>query len=464
MTALEKSLQQEMVSELHAAAAAGDAARLQALLRRCPALLDAAAANGWTALMFAARNGHLQVVRALLQEGCDRSIVNKSRQTALDIAKFWGYKHIANLLTNVKGGQKPSFLSNDVKEYENYFGTTLLDRRSDKRADSKWLSNKQSHPATVYILFSNLSPLVTLGGGRESSQQPEVKLCRLHHKDVEQCMNQTEECTLIFLGVELQFDVNLMAACNGRVLQEDEEDGLVAWFALSIDSDSAEKFKQKHEDCYFLHPPMPALLQLPEKEAGVIAQARSVLAWHNRYRFCPTCGSATKVEEGGYKKTCLKEDCPSLQGVHNTSYPRVDPVVIMQVIHPDGNHCLLGRQKRFPPGMFTCLAGFVEPGETIEDAVRREVEEEAGVKVAHVQYVSCQPWPMPSSLMIGCLAVAASTEIKVDKNEIEDARWFSREQVIEVLIKGNQRSFFVPPSRAIAHQLIKHWIGMSANL
>lgn len=198
---------------------------------------------------------------------CDRSIVNKSRQTALDIAKFWGYKHIANLLANVKGHEKPNFLSNYVKEYENYFGMTLLDRRSDKRTDSKWLSKKQSHPATVYILFSNLSPLVTLGGGRESSHQPEVKLCRLHHKDVEEYINQTEECTLIFLGVELQFDVNLMPACNGRVLQEDE-DGLVAWFALSIDSASAEKFKQKHEDCYFLHPPMPALLQLPEKEAG----------------------------------------------------------------------------------------------------------------------------------------------------------------------------------------------------
>uniref|UniRef100_A0A8C0F6Y0 NAD-capped RNA hydrolase NUDT12 n=1 Tax=Bubo bubo TaxID=30461 RepID=A0A8C0F6Y0_BUBBB len=464
MTDSKKNLHQDIISQLHNFAAVGDAAKLKALLSRYPSLINAAADNGWTALMYGARNGHLEVVQILLEERCDRSITNKSRQTALDIAKLWGYKYIANLLANVKGGQVPNFLSNDVKEYENYFGLTLLDRRSDKRTDSKWLSKKQSHPTTVYILFSNLSPLVTLAGRIGSPQQPEVKLCRLYHKDVEQYMNQTEEGTLIFLGVELQFHMNLLAACNGRVLQEDEEDQLVAWFALSIDSASAEKFQQKHEDCYFLHPPMPALLQLPEKEAGVVAQARSVLAWHNRYRFCPTCGSATKIEEGGYKKSCLKEDCPSLQGVHNTSYPRVDPVVIMQVIHPDGNHCLLGRQKRFPPGMFTCLAGFVEPGETIEDAVRREVEEEAGVKVGHVQYVSCQPWPMPSSLMIGCLAVAVSTEIKVDKNEIEDARWFTREQVVEVLIKGNQRSFFIPPSQAIAHQLIKHWIGMNANL
>ncbi|XP_025930025.1 peroxisomal NADH pyrophosphatase NUDT12 isoform X1 [Apteryx rowi] len=464
MADFEKTLKQDMISELHNFAAVGDTVRLKTLLSHSPSLLNATAENGWTALMYGARNGHFEVVQILLEEGCDRSIVNKSRQTALDIAKFWGYKHIANLLANVKGGERPVFLPNEVKEYENYFGMTLLDRRSDKRTDFNWLSKKQIHPTTVYILFSNLSPLVTLGGGIESSQQPEVKLCRLYHKDVKQYLNQTEEVTLIFLGVELQFHMNLPAAHNGRVLKEDEEDGLIAWFALSIDPTSAQKFKQTHEDCYFLHPPVPALLQLPEKEAGVVAQARSVLAWHSRYQFCPTCGSATKIEEGGYKKTCLKEDCPSLHGVHNTSYPRVDPVVIMQVIHPDGNHCLLGRQKRFPPGMFTCLAGFVEPGETIEDAVRREVEEEAGVKVGHVQYVCCQPWPMPSSLMIGCLAVAVSTEIKVDKKEIEDARWFTREQVVDVIIKGNQRSFFVPPSRAIAHQLIKHWIGMNANL
>ncbi|XP_042643678.1 NAD-capped RNA hydrolase NUDT12 isoform X2 [Tyto alba] len=440
----EKNLHKDIISQLHNFAAVGDADKIKALLSHSPSLINAAADNGWTALMYGARNGHLEVVQILLEKGCDRSIINKSRQTALDIAKFWGYKHIADLLANVKGGHMPNFLSNEVKKYENYFGLTLLDRRSDKRTDSRWLSKKQSHPTTVYILFSNLSPLVTLDGRKESSQEPQVKLCRLYHKDVEQYMNQTEEGTLIFLGIELQFQIDLLAACNGRVLQEDEEDELVAWFALSIDSASAEKFKQKHENCYFLHPPTPALLQLPEKEAGVVAQARSVLAWHSRYRFCPTCGSATKIEEGGYKKTCLKEDCPSLQGVHNTSYPRVDPVVIMQVIHPDGNHCLLG--------------------ETIEDAVRREVEEEAGVKVGHVQYVSCQPWPMPSSLMIGCLAVAMSTEIKVDKNEIEEAHWFSREEVVEVLIKGNQHSFFLPPSQAIAHQLIKHWIGMNANL
>lgn len=114
--------------------------------------------------------------------------------------------------------------------------------------------------------------------------------------------------------------------------------------------------------------------------------------------------------------------------------------------------------------MFSCLAGFIEPGEAIEDAVRRETEEESGVKVGPVQYVSCQPWPMPSSLMIGCLAVAMSTDIKVDEKEIEEARWFTRQQVIDVIVKGTKPAFTMPPRQAIAHQLVKHWIGMSSNL
>ncbi|KAL6040366.1 hypothetical protein STEG23_033881, partial [Scotinomys teguina] len=291
---------------------------------------------------------------------CDRSLVNKSRQTALDIAAFWGYKHIANMLANAKGGKKPWFLTSEVDECENYFSRTLLDRKSDKRNNSDWLQAKESHPATVYVLFSDLNPLVTLGGGKESSQQPEVRLCQLNYTDVKDYLAQPEAVTLVFLGVELEVRKGSHNDAGGALVEDD--DGLIAWFALGIEPVAAEEFKQRHENCYFLHPPMPALLQLKEKEAGVVAQARSVLAWHSRYKFCPTCGSATKVEEGGYKRVCLRENCPSHNGVHNTSYPRVDPVVIMQVIHPDGTKCLLGRQKRFPPGMFTCLAGFIEPG------------------------------------------------------------------------------------------------------
>ncbi|XP_027725024.1 peroxisomal NADH pyrophosphatase NUDT12 isoform X1 [Vombatus ursinus] len=458
MATFKRNLRQELVSQFHSLAAEGNISKLPVLLSQYPFLINETSENGWTALMYAARNGHPHIVQFLLEKGCDRSVVNRSNQTALDIAKFWGYKHVATLLSNAMSVQKPFFPLDKMEKYENYFSTTLLDRKSEKRTNLTWLSIKQKHPDTVYILFSDLSPLVTLTG-----QQPEVKLCRLNYIDIQDYLTN-DNVILVFLGVELGIKKELINKMIGEDPNKEEEDGLVAWFALAIDTITAREFKQRYEDCYFLHPPMPALLQLKEKEAGVVAQARSVLAWHSRYKFCPTCGSATKIEECGYKRVCLKEDCPSLQGVHNTSYPRVDPVVIMQVLHPDGNKCLLGRQKRFPPGMFTCLAGFIEPGETIEDAVRREVEEESGIKVGSVQYISCQPWPMPSSLMIGCLAVAMSTEIKVDKNEIDDARWFTKEQVMDVLTKGNQQLFFVPPSRAIAHQLIKHWIGMNSNL
>ncbi|XP_073533750.1 NAD-capped RNA hydrolase NUDT12 isoform X2 [Phyllobates terribilis] len=445
----------EMVSQLHNFCALGDTTKLFALLSHSSSIINETTENGWSALMYAARNGHFDVVKMLLEKGCDKTLVNKSRQTALDIARFWGHKHIVNLLSNAKGGAKPHFLSDAKEEHENYFSNTFLDRSSDKRTDTNWLKAKHTHASSVYIIFSNLCPLVSLIGTKDSAQEPEIKLCRLQHDDVKEFLSRPDEVSLIFLGVETQLNNPFSA---------EQEDRLVAWFALNVENLSTDHFERKFEGCYFLQPPMPALLQLISTEAGILAQARSVLAWHNRYKFCPTCGGKTIIEDGGYKRTCVTKGCPSLKGIHNTSYPRVDPVVIMLIIHPDGNHCLLGRKNIFPPGMFSCLAGFIEPGETLEDAVRREVKEESGINVGHVQYVSCQPWPMPSSLMIGCLGVALSTEIKVDKTEIEEARWFTREQVVEALIKGNQKFLVVPPRHAIAHQLIKHWIGMNANL
>uniref|UniRef100_A0A2H6MZD4 NAD-capped RNA hydrolase NUDT12 n=1 Tax=Micrurus carvalhoi TaxID=3147026 RepID=A0A2H6MZD4_9SAUR len=410
----------QLISELHQLAADGNKARLTALLGRSPSLINETARNGWTALMYATRNGHFDVVQVLLDKGCDRFRTNTSNQTALDIARFWGYKNIANLLANMESGLEPFFFTCQVKEQEHYFCRTFLDRKSEKRVDSKWLSMKQKEPTTIYIVFSHLNPLVTSDDGERSFQYPKVKLCKFFYKDIKTYLGQTKTITTIFMGVEPQ-RINAKDPNTGK----EDENGLITWFALSIDPTVVDSFLQEHPGCYFLHPPMPALLQFSENEAGIIAQARSVLAWDNRYQFCPTCGSATKLEDGGYRKSCLKEDCPSHQGIHNTCFPRV--------------------------------------GETIENAVRREVEEESGVKVGRVEYFSCQPWPMPSSLMIGCIAAAMSTEIKVDNIEIEDARWFSREQIIEILNKKN-KNIFVPPHQAIAHQLIKHWIGMNANL
>ncbi len=179
-----------------------------------------------------------------------------------------------------------------------------------------------------------------------------------------------------------------------------------------------------------------------------IAEAKAVLHWHARHRFCPNCGAATQLVSGGWKR-----DCPACKAEH---FPRTDPVVIMLAI--DGERCLLGRSPRFVPSMWSCLAGFVEPGESIEDAVHRETLEEAGISCGRVAYFRSQPWPFPTSLMIGCHAEALTTKITVDKTELEDARWFEKEEVTAMLMRKHAQGLATPPPVAIAHHIIRAWI------
>ncbi|XP_033475905.2 NAD-capped RNA hydrolase NUDT12 [Epinephelus lanceolatus] len=457
MTSLQLSAMEEMVERFLDAAARGDLAQVSQLLSHAPSLINQTGYSGWTALMLAARNGHYQVVEELLSHGCNKYSVNSSSQTAYDIAKFWGHRHISNLLGRTDDTSQRILPGFDLHQQENYFNKETLDRLSAKRTDTVWLEEKQSDPDTVYLLFSNLSPMVS-SPQADANTGVETKLCRFRYEAVKDLL-QKPATVLIFLGVEKWRKPSSPSSQPTDGVQEPP-----AWFAINTDEDAAELLKRcREKNCSFPKTPNRDLLKLNEEEAGVVAQARAVLAWHSRYSFCPTCGSSTKLEEGGYKRSCLNSDCRSLKGVHNTCYPRVDPVVIMLVIHPDGNQCLLGRKKIFPVGMYSCLAGFIEPGEPMEEAVRREVEEESGVKVGPIQYVCCQPWPMPSNLMIGCLAVALSTNIKVDENEIEEARWFSRQQVIDSF-RRTCPAFTFPPRQTIAHQLIRHWIGMNSNL
>ncbi|XP_008417730.1 NAD-capped RNA hydrolase NUDT12 isoform X2 [Poecilia reticulata] len=462
MTSLQLSAKEEMLEKFLDAAARGDLSQVSTVLSNVPSLLNETGHSGWTALMLAARNGHHHVAEKLLLLGCDRFSVNSSSQTAYDIAKFWGHRHIAGLLGRAGlPGVLPGVLPGaDLHPHENYFSRETLDRQSGKRTDKVWLEAKQSDSETVYLLFSNLSPMVRTQQGGGSEAQTDMKLCRFRYEEVKDLLLKPSTVT-IFLGMEKT--KNPSSSSSSEKTESLSEPPV--WFAINTDEDAAALLERcREKNCSFPRSPNRDLLKLSEEEAGVVAQARSVLAWHSRYSFCPTCGGATKMEEGGYKRSCLNSGCRSLQGVHNTCYPRVDPVVIMLVIHPDGNQCLLGRKKVFPVGMFSCLAGFVEPGETLEEAVRRETEEESGVKVGPVQYVSCQPWPMPSNLMVGCLAAAVSTDIKVDGNEIEEARWFPRQQLIDSLFRGDRSVFVVPPRQTIAHQLVRHWICMNSNL
>jgi NAD+ diphosphatase len=187
---------------------------------------------------------------------------------------------------------------------------------------------------------------------------------------------------------------------------------------------------------------------VPTDQLSAIAMAKSMVTWHQRHGFCANCGSRSAMKEGGWKR-----ECPSCKAEH---FPRTDPVVIM-LVH-SGDKCLLGRQKQFMPGMWSCLAGFVEAAETIEDAVQREIFEESGIRCTDVSYYMTQPWPYPSSLMIGCSARATTEDIVVDHVELEDARWFSRAETALMHSREHPDGMFAAHPFAIAHHLIGQWL------
>lgn len=187
---------------------------------------------------------------------------------------------------------------------------------------------------------------------------------------------------------------------------------------------------------------------LPPSEAATYAAARSLIDWHGRHRFCARCGTPTLVFRAGWGRHC--DNCGA------DHFPRVDPVVIMLAEH--GGRVLIGRQPQFPPQRYSALAGFVEPGESIEEAVARELFEEAGVRATAVRYVASQPWPFPSSLMIACTATVASDALTLDTTELEDAIWVTREDVSASLADDPAAPFLAPPPYAIAHTLFRHWL------
>jgi NAD+ diphosphatase len=187
---------------------------------------------------------------------------------------------------------------------------------------------------------------------------------------------------------------------------------------------------------------------LERREGALLALARAILYWHARHRFCGLCGSPTKSEEAGHMRRCTNPECNAMH------FPRTDPAVIMLVTQ--GERALLGRNKNFPlPGMYSTLAGFVEPGESLEDAVAREIREETGIEVGAVHYHSSQPWPFPANIMLGFHAEATTSEIAIDYGELEDARWFERQWLRS---HEDDDSFRLPRRDSIARRLIEDWL------
>jgi NAD+ diphosphatase len=225
-------------------------------------------------------------------------------------------------------------------------------------------------------------------------------------------------------------------------------DGEVACFAADLSHLEAPLAEHGWEGVASFPDLRAVAAALPAPEAAAAAQARHLLDWHARHRFCACCGAASAPREGGWVRGCTDAGCGALH------FPRTDPVAIMLVV--DGERCLLGRQASWPAPFHSALAGFVEPGESLEEAVRREVAEEAGVTVGEVRYLASQPWPFPASLMLGCTARALSTAIRVDAHELESAAWFSRAEVAAALEAPTPR-LALPPPLAIAHHLLRHF-------
>ncbi len=190
-----------------------------------------------------------------------------------------------------------------------------------------------------------------------------------------------------------------------------------------------------------------AAFTLPARDTAIAGQAKALLDWHRRHGFCPNCGHATDLRDAGYRRLC-----PACQAEH---FPRTDPVVIMLPLL--GDRCLIGRNQRFPPGLYSAFAGFVESGESMEEAVRRELMEEVNLRAGAVRYHASQPWPFPASLMLGCYAEAESEDFRIDGNEIEDARWLSKAEARARLAHEIEDEMKLPVTIAIAHHLIRDW-------
>ncbi len=221
-----------------------------------------------------------------------------------------------------------------------------------------------------------------------------------------------------------------------------------AIFGMGINATAAEDLMGRKDVVVENLRAVAASGAIAPRELSTIAMAKSLVSWHQRNGFCANCGTRTSMKEGGWKR-----ECPQCKAEH---FPRTDPVVIMLVTH--GDKCLLGRQAQFPPTMWSCLAGFVEAAETIESAVQREILEESNIQCTDVRYYMTQPWPYPSSLMIGCTARATTTDIIVDKTELEDARWFTRDEAIAMLNKTHPQGLTGPHPVAIAHHLLANWL------
>jgi NAD+ diphosphatase len=295
------------------------------------------------------------------------------------------------------------------------FAGNPLDRSDVQRRDPQWLAAQATNPRSRFLPLWQLNVLLC--------DASETRLGWLSPAEIE------------------RLAINVPPVFLGRLHD-------VAHFAIDISQLGDPQHELNLDSTWRFEEARTAATQLSAAETGILAQSRAQLDWHRRHQFCSVCGERTVQGRGGHVR-----QCPACKAEH---FPRTDPVAIMVV--SDSDRCLLGqsRGRLSRTGTYSALAGFIDQGESIEEAVRREVREEAGIEVGRVQYHSSQPWPFPSSLMIGCHAKALTTEIHKDDEEMTDVRWFSRDEVL-LALQGEHPHLRVPAPIAIAYHLIKAW-------
>jgi len=300
------------------------------------------------------------------------------------------------------------------------FAVNRLNRMSERRDDAAFINGLKQSPATRSLVLSGDIPVLKrVDDGYDA----------LFTLAEAMALGAPRETA--FLGVE----------------------GELALFAALIETETPETAQARSDIAMIDLRSIATQDLLPAEVMGALGQAKSLMHWHARHRFCSNCGAPSRVAAAGWRRAC--DACGAQH------FPRTDPVVIMLVVnHGD---CLLARhvgsvRAVYPDGMYSCLAGFVESGETLEDAVRREVFEETAIRIGKVDYLASQPWPFPASLMIGCIAQAASREVTIDAKELQDARWFSREEAALMLSNAHPAGLACPPKLAIANLLIAAWV------
>ena len=298
------------------------------------------------------------------------------------------------------------------------FTNNPLDRAGHSRGDADWLAAQLASDTALIVPLWQLQPLVlpeiAPGDGRDVGWLPKAAFGDAWMGDM----------LVVFLGLNRRGKPLFAADISHMSSPED----IGPFKGMGIFEDLRA---------------LASAGDMPRTELAILAQAKGMLDWNRRHPFCAQCGTQSRLAEGGYKRVC--DNCGT------EHFPRTDPVVIMLATH--GDDCLLGRQRGWPDGMMSALAGFMEPGESIEEAVARELQEEAGLEISSVTYLGTQPWPFPGSLMIGCMAEASNREIMVDEVELEEARWVSRADIRSSM--AGQGPLGAPPPMAIAYQLMK---------